>query len=201
MADLTDDLDEWMGDPDWELIDEAPDTMRPEDAERMIRVVRRAQQEVGEIDRLARIQRARVDAWETARAHRYLDRIETYTGQLERWARAQPGKVSSWDFPDGKLTLRAAPATGRVVIDDEAALLDALHGDHDELIKVTEKPAAAAIKAVAQPKELSDDEAEGTDDDVQHFHLVIDGEILPGVHLERDTRKRFGLAVTDTPTD
>lgn len=184
------DLDEYMGEPE----NTDPDTMRPEDADAFLWRIRRDQRIKAEKERQAGTAVAKIAEWLTLETGPLDQQIATAEHHLENWMRAQHTrnpKMKTWSSPNGELRLRA----GRTSIKptDPQLLVKTLEdGGYPELVNhPAPTPKLDELKRRATPVAMSELETEGTDPDIEQSHLVLDGEILPGVHLERPTKDRF----------
>lgn len=190
------DLDEYMSSTGIEVDD--PETLRPEDADALLSRIAYFQAKKEANARLAgaRIQRA-VDWMESENAYP-TDQIDAARLALEGWARLQNQyypKKRSWSFPTGKLTLRKR--TALIVETDRAALTKALtDGGYGHLVRTPDPvPLVGELKKIAGTTPMSDLETEGSPEDVDHFHVVLDGEILPGVHIDEPRTLKFDFKV------
>jgi phage host-nuclease inhibitor protein Gam len=196
MSDLRADLDEYVAGVEWpDEDDELPPPQDADQADRYLRTLRALQREAAEIHELYQGEIARITAWRADRMSGIESRAAHLTRLLEGYARATiPGrKAKTLSLPNGALKLKAAPAAGRVEIEDvelfrKWALENAPALLHDP--KPAE-PDKAAIKAQCKAGPVTH-----SDDDEAVHVAVREGEAVPGVKLVLQTRDSFSLSTS-----
>lgn len=196
--DLADDLQAFLSEPTedgWDL-NLQPEGWHPatsHDADRLLRGIRRHENELAEIKALAGAEIKRIREWAEDRAAGPERQIAAAELAVEGWARAEhrasKGRTVTWTLPNG--TLRLRPGRQSLVVDDEA----------ETVAFLIEVGAESLIKREVRRTELkrqvgvikpSHEETEGVEDaGREHWLAVYQGAIVPGVHLETPALPTF----------
>lgn len=176
---LADDLGEWMeGDL---AADTEPESMDPAYVDRILRRIRRLEDEQANVNALAQAERDRIEAWRSERTGIVGRQIEHYEQVVEGWMRANfaRNKVKTTKLPNGELKLRPGKVTAQVENGDRFARWAVACG-MPQWARVTYAPDKAALT-----KELRPGELHGHADDGRELRQAIasTGEIIPGVLL------------------
>ena len=206
----------------WDAAEYDTEPARPETAERADRILwrlRTAERELESFRELVAARKAQLDAW-LADMSRGPERVIAYCERaLEGYARYQHelsgGRTVTFKLPNGVLKL--TKPQGKLIVDDEAellAVLDQLAAEHmtageawPELVRTERNVRVAELKKVATWLLMEGDELEGADPDYDHYKLVIDGELIPGAHLQTPRQRTFkqtpptAAGDTDTPAE
>lgn len=214
MPELHDDLDEWVtSDVSALSTDELP-PLDDRAASTMLRRLRYIERRRAEIKNVARHEHERIERWEQDKIDTLEHDRQWIEHTLESFMRAnyQRTRQKTLDLPHGKLQLRK-PRTRVEIVDVSDVLdwaLDRVAGRLDqsvesivqlvdvlreELLSVKLEPAKSAIaKAVEAGGRRSIDE----ENHVELLSAVLsDGEVVPGVLLQRSTIDDFAVKLSD----
>lgn len=199
---LVGDLDDYLTGPVADLFAAPPPAVERE-ADMLLRRRARTVAELARIEALAAAERARIDEWVDDRSYgprRLADHLDS---QLEAYARAvwrDNPKRMTHKLPHGTLRLTAGRAS--VIVDDEAALIewwtqrepDPSMGavvERVETWKVHKSELTRLARAAMSAEEaaLPDDAEPGPPLNLEY--VVVDGEIVPGVHVETPAEPKF----------
>jgi len=206
VSDLENDFETWMGgdDPSPTLVDGQYVTTGPEDwrdgrpdsdtaADRLARRIRRAETELARIAALADEEVRRARAWQEDRSagpRRLIAEAEKALEGWARWRHAETQEVT-WKLPHATVKL-LAQSTSLIVDDEEAAIASLLAIDPDSgYVKVERTVRRGDLKAAVDIMPMSDDETAGADPGKEHLRVVLDGEIIPGLHAEKPAQRPF----------
>lgn len=183
----------WPDDPDETL----PPPVDAEQANKLLHVVRRLSAERDEIVRVAESEKRRIDEWASDRTSGIERRVESIERALEGFTRhvnRETPKRKTLNFPNGTLRLRAARTSVRVF--DESLLVEWARTNMPSLL--TMKPNRTAIGKLAI-KESDDQDASSST--IMHSVVSADGEIVPGVVVDKPRDDTFSLTPTKQEAD
>jgi hypothetical protein len=180
ITDLAQDLTKYLTDGE-----EAPCPVRPEDAERSLRILAQVERELREIEEFAATEMAKIQEWADDRAAGPRRVAAETRRALEGYARAvhpDPTRGRVITLPSGVLRLTAPQDSLKV--DNEAVAAKFLmdNGLPGAALSVAVKD----LKVVTKPGAVFEQ-----DDHLAAPAVTDDGEVIPGVHYERGRRPSF----------
>jgi Bacteriophage Mu Gam like protein len=187
---LRDDLAQFMSGGYDNLDDtEAWSASSVEDANRLLRRIRRAEGEIAAHKALVQAEQERLKAWLDDRCAGPLRVIAGAERALEGWARAtyaETGTVTH-KLPQGTLKLLAPMVS--VVVTDETAAVAALEASGQvDLVKQVKSVRVAELKKMAEMHMVV---GEVDENGKIRMQVVLDGEILEGIHAEAPAERPF----------
>lgn len=191
--DLTADLDDFIAEP----LFAAPDA--PKDAERanyLLRRLTRISENLDQVNAVVAAEVQRIADWKAERAG-VLEREQAWVEHaLEGFMReaVRTGSSKTMHLPNGTLTVRAARS--RVIVDDEAAVLEWAKANAPEAVKVTESVLKGQIDDLAVDKHKTSQTVRDDGTEVEVLELIADGgELIPGIHVETPTLPTFAVKI------
>jgi len=182
------DLDEYAGsDPEIDIDEEPKPPLDADTANRMLRRLRRLNEDQRQIDEIAESEIARIRQWQQDRSSGVENARQWLLRSLEGFARASFARngVRTLNLPNGKLSLRKA-SKRTIVVDPEAFLTWATANGREEYLR---RPQPVPNLAGLAKLETSTFLPQG---EVETAHVVLpDGEIIPGVVAQRDVADSF----------
>lgn len=156
-----------------EAIEEVAPDWRPRgeiDVERALRGLSRLASRFQQVRDQAKEWRSDIDSWERAQVEKISERATAVVAALEAWGLEQRRVTgtATFSFPSGTIETRKASA--RVVVEDDAALLEWCSESMPSAVKVVRSVLVSVIRK----------ECETTDDG---RFVTPDGEIVPGCKL------------------
>lgn len=185
-ADLADYLltgDGWPGDDDeeWQPSDEGQ-------VDHLLRVLALREAEIARLRTYYQARVLELDAWLDDRTAGMVRSVESLRRALEGWSRQMhPGESGHvWTLPSGVLRLTGGRES--LVVEEEAVAVAWLVDNLREAVVMTVSRTALKAVVKAGPERVS------TDGKHHYAAVTPDGEVVPGVRIEKPANPSFGAS-------
>jgi phage host-nuclease inhibitor protein Gam len=162
--------------PDFDDQQEPPTAIDLPDIERRLRRIRVLTDTLGELEQVAKDDKARIDAWLEERSAIVRREVEWWTTSVERWHRAhvREGGAKTVSLPSGSLSLRQGQQRVEPLTKEPSELVP------DDLVRVKREWDKQAVKAATAPGPVAEG-VQAPEGYVAHWAVDANGERVPDV--------------------